>query len=176
MIRASQVLVIDEHGKKLGVLGTDTALKIAAERSIDLVEVSPQTRPPVCKLLDYGKFRFNQDKKKKESRKHQKSLKLKEVRMQPKIDTHDLTFKTKYIRSFLDEGNKVKVSVRFRGREFAHTNLGKVVLEKILLLLESGYRVDKKPTLEGRMMSMILSHTPKKPKKEKESNAKDKNT
>jgi len=156
-IRVREVRLIGDDGKQYGLVPTLEALKIAQEQGVDLVEVAPQAKPPVCKLLDYGKFKFEQEKNAKESRKKQKLLKLKEVRMQPKIESHDLEFKTKHIQTFLEGGSKVKVTIRFRGRELAHTELGKVVLDKILELLEVPYSVDKKPAMEGRFMSMILS-------------------
>ena len=124
-----------------------------------LVEVAPQSSPPVCKLLDYGKFKFEQEKKIKESRKNQKIVKIKEVRMQPKIDDHDLEFKSKHVREFLEEGNKVKVTIRFRGRELAHTEIGEDVLRSVLGHIEGSYAMEKLPSMEGRFMSMIL--TPK---------------
>jgi translation initiation factor IF-3 len=130
---------------------------MAREQEVDLVEVAPQAKPPVCKLLDYGKFKFEQEKNARESRKKQKLLKLKEVRMQPKIEIHDLEFKTKHIQDFLEQGSKVKVTIRFRGRELAHTELGRVVLDRILDMLEIPYAIDRKPMMEGRFMSMILS-------------------
>ena len=129
---------------------------MAQERSLDLVEVSPNANPPVARLLDYGKYRFEQEKKSRESKKKQKQLKLKEIRMQPKIETHDLQFKTKHIQEFLDQGNKVKVTIRFRGRELAHTERGKIVLDKIVDMLDNT-NVDKAPQMEGRFMSMIVS-------------------
>ena len=131
-------------------------------QGLDLVEVAPQANPPVCKILDYGKYKFDQEKRIKESRKKQKLIKLKEVRMQPLIETHDLQFKTKHVKQFLDEGNKVKVTVRFRGRQLAHTELGKVVLEKVLELLDGDYILDRSPIMEGRFMSMILNPKGKK--------------
>ncbi len=156
-IRVREVRLIGSDGEQLGIVPTLEALKIARERGVDLVEVAPQAKPPVCKVLDYGKFKFEQEKNARESRKKQKLLKLKEVRMQPKIETHDLEFKTKHIQDFLEAGSKVKVTIRFRGRELAHTELGRVVLDKILEMLETPYQIDRKPAMEGRFMSMILS-------------------
>lgn len=156
-IRVREVRLIGGDGEQLGIVPTLEALKIARERGVDLVEVAPQAKPPVCKVLDYGKFKFEQEKNARESRKKQKLLKLKEVRMQPKIETHDLEFKTKHIQDFLEAGSKVKVTIRFRGRELAHTELGRVVLDKILEMLETPYQIDRKPAMEGRFMSMILS-------------------
>lgn len=161
-IRVREVRLIGADGSQKGIVPTVEALRIAKESGLDLVEVAPTANPPVCKLLDYGKYKFELEKKVKDSKKKQKILKLKEIRMQPKIDGHDLAFKSKHIREFLDEGNKVKVTVRFRGRELAHTEFGKVVLDKILVLLEDSFVVDKAPSMEGRFMSMYLSPKSKK--------------
>ncbi len=156
-IRVREVRLIDQEGNQRGILPTIEALNIARAEGLDLVEVSPNTNPPVCKLLDFGKHKFELEKKSKESKKKQKLVKLKEIRMQPKIEEHDLGFKTKHIRQFLDEGYKVKVTVRFRGRELAHTELGRNVLERVLELLEDSYAIDRPPLMEGRMMSMFIS-------------------
>ncbi len=161
-IRVREVRLIDDEGGQRGIVPTVEALNLARERGLDLVEVAPNSNPPVCKLLDYGKYKFEQEKKQRESRKKQKQLKLKEVRMQPKIEHHDLEFKTKNIRKFLDEGQKVKVTIRFRGRELAHTELGRDVLNRILDLLGNDCHVDKPPAMEGRFMSMIVSSSGKK--------------
>lgn len=159
-IRAREVRLIDSSGEMRGIVSSYEALKIAEEAGLDLVEVSPNANPPVCKILDYGKYKYEQEKKLRESRKNQTQVKLKEIRMQPKIEKHDLSFKTKHISQFLGEGNKVKVTIRFRGRELAHTELGRVVLEKVLLELTEqgvGFSLDRAPQMEGRFMSMILS-------------------
>jgi translation initiation factor IF-3 len=156
-IRVREVRLVGADGEQHGIVPTIDALKMAREQEVDLVEVAPQAKPPVCKLLDYGKFKFEQEKNARESRKKQKLLKLKEVRMQPKIEIHDLEFKTKHIQDFLEQGSKVKVTIRFRGRELAHTELGRVVLDRILDMLEIPYAIDRKPMMEGRFMSMILS-------------------
>ena len=161
-IRAREVRLIDQDGEMRGVVNIREAQTMAEEAGLDLVEVSPNANPPVCKILDYGKYKYEQEKKLRESRKNQVQIKLKEIRMQPKIEKHDLEFKTKHIAQFLDEGNKVKVTIRFRGREMAHTELGRVVLDKVLLLLgdqEVGFNLDRAPKMEGRFMSMILSPT-----------------
>ena len=123
-IRVREVRLIDEEGNQKGIIPTKEALVMAHEANLDLVEIAPQSNPPVCKILDYGKYRFEMEKKLRDSKKKQKLLKLKEIRMQPKIDDHDLDFKSKHIREFLADGNKVKVTIRFRGRELAHTELG----------------------------------------------------
>ncbi len=161
-ILVREVRLIDEQGNQRGIVPTAEALAIARQAGLDLVEVSPTANPPVCKLLDFGKYRFEQEKKLRESKKKQKLMKLKEIRMQPKIEEHDLSFKTKHIQEFLGEGFKVKVTIRFRGRELAHTELGRNVLDKVLEALGDSFVVDKAPQMEGRMMSMFLSPKSKK--------------
>jgi len=159
-IRAHEVRVIDVNGEQLGVMKVFEALQAAEAAGLDLVEVSPNAVPPVCRILDYGKYRFEMEKKQREAKKNQTVIKIKEIRMQPKIDTNDLKTKSKFIQEFLEEGNKVKVSIRFRGRELAHTELGKDVLDRILAILsENGvqYQVDKNAFMEGKMMSMFVS-------------------
>lgn len=161
-IQVREVRLIDDQGNQRGIIPTSEALDLAKEANIDLVEVSPNANPPVCKLLDYGKYKFEQEKRLKESRKKNKTIKLKEIRMQPKIEKHDLQFKTKHIREFLEQGFKVKVTIRFRGRELAHTELGKDKLDKVLELLEDSYNIESPPKMEGRFMSMFLSPKSKK--------------
>ncbi len=164
-IRAHEVRVIDENGEQRGVMKTFDACQLAEEAGLDLVEVSPNANPPVCKILDFGKYRYEMEKKQRDAKKNQAVIKVKEIRMQPKIDKHDLETKSKFIGEFLDEGNKVKVSIRFRGRELAHTELGKVVLDRILEILttnEISYNLDKGAFMEGKMMSMMLSPAKKK--------------
>ncbi|MBE6350626.1 MAG: translation initiation factor IF-3 [Spirochaetaceae bacterium] len=161
-IRVREVRLIDDEGEQKGIVPTTEALKLAKERELDLVEVAPQANPPVCKILDYGKYRFELEKKLRDSKKKQKVLKLKEIRMQPKIGAGDLDFKSKHIKEFLAEGNKVKVTVRFRGRELAHTELGLDVLNAVLQRLEGEYVMEKNPAMEGRFMSMILNPKVKK--------------
>lgn len=157
-IRVREVRLIDGEGEQRGIVATVDALEMAKESDLDLVEVAPTSRPPVCKLLNYGKYKYEQEKKLREAKKKQNLTKLKEVRMQPKIDKHDLDFKAKHVQQFLDQGNKCKVTIRFRGRELAHTELGKVVLDNLLKRLEEGsYNVDNQAQMEGRMMSMLLS-------------------
>jgi translation initiation factor IF-3 len=160
-IRVREVRLIRDEQEQL-VLPTLEALEIAREQGLDLVEVAPQASPPVVKIMDYGKFKFENEKKIRDSKKKQKLLKLKEIRMQPKIDEHDLDFKSKHVREFLAEGNKVKVTVRFRGRELAHTELGLDVLKDVLQRIEGEYVMDKSPAMEGRFMSMVLSPKTKK--------------
>lgn len=134
------------------------ALRLAQERDLDLVEVQPNAVPPVCRLLDYGKFKFEQDKKEKEMRKHQKVIELKEVRLTPTTDENDIEVKVRAIQRFLEEGAKVKVTVRFKGREMAHPQLGRSALETIASKLK-GVQVERSPLMEGRLMSMMLSPT-----------------
>ncbi len=156
-IQVREVRLIDEKGEQRGIVATVEAMEMARRAGVDLVEVSPTASPPVCKLLDYGKYRFEQEKKLREAKKKQKLVKLKEIRMQPKIEEHDLAFKTKHIAEFLGEGFKVKVTIRFRGRELAHTERGRDVLNKVLEHLGESFIVDKTPVMEGRMMSMFIS-------------------
>jgi translation initiation factor IF-3 len=156
-IQVREVRLIDEKGEQRGIVPTVEAMEMARRTGLDLVEVSPTASPPVCKLLDYGKYRFEQEKKLREAKKKQKLVKLKEIRMQPKIEVHDLAFKTKHIAEFLGEGFKVKVTIRFRGRELAHTERGRDVLNKVLENLGESFIVDKTPVMEGRMMSMFIS-------------------
>jgi translation initiation factor IF-3 len=160
-IRVREVRLIRDDGEQQ-VLSTADALALAREQGVDLVEVAPQAAPPVVKIMDYGKYKFENEKKVRDSKKKQKLLKLKEIRMQPKIDEHDLDFKSKHVKEFLSEGNKVKVTVRFRGRELAHTELGLDVLKDVLKRSEGEYVMDKNPAMEGRFMSMVLSPKSKK--------------
>ena len=157
-IRVREVRLVDDEGEKNGIVPTIEALKLAKERDLDLVEVSPNANPPVCKILNYGKYRFEQEKRLRDSRKAQKALKLKEIRMQPKIGAGDLDTKAKHVQEFLDEGDKVKVTIRFRGRELAHTELGYDVLNEVLKrLVEGSYTIEKPAAMEGRFMSMTLN-------------------
>ncbi len=162
-IRVREIRLIDDEGNQQGIVSTSEALKMARERELDLVEVSPNANPPVCKIIDFGKYRFEQEKKLRDSKKNQKVLKLKEIRMQPKIGTGDLDTKAKHVQEFLNEGDKVKVTVRFRGRELAHPELGNDVLDEILKRLEEGsYTVEKPALMEGRFLSMTLGSKVKK--------------
>lgn len=157
MIRVREVRLIDENGEQKGIVSTIEAMRMAKDLDLDLVEVSPNANPPVCKILDYGKYRFEQEKKLRDSKKNQKVLKLKEIRMQPKIGSGDLDTKAKHVQEFLNEGDKVKVTIRFRGRELAHTELGYDVLKQVENRLEPGsYAIEKPAAMEGRFMSMTL--------------------
>ena len=160
-IRVREVRLIRDDGEQ-EVMSVAQALELAKEAGLDLVEVAPLAVPPVVKILNYGKFRFENEKRLRDSKKKQKLLKMKEIRMQPKIDDHDLAFKSKHIKEFLNDGNKVKVTIRFRGRELAHTELGYDVMKDVLARIEGEYVMDKPPAMEGRFMSMILSPKSKK--------------
>lgn len=157
-IRVREIRLIDDEGEQKGIVPTIEALRMAKERELDLVEVSPNANPPVCKIMDFGKYRFEQEKKLRDSKKNQKVLKIKEIRMQPKIGSGDLDTKAKHAQEFLDEGAKVKVTIRFRGRELAHTELGFDVLKEVEKRLREGsYVIEKAPAMEGRFMSMTLN-------------------
>ena len=162
-IRVREIRLIDDEGNQKGIVPTLEALRMAKERELDLVEVSPNANPPVCKILDFGKYRFEQEKKLRDSKKNQKVLKLKEIRMQPKIGSGDLDTKAKHVQEFLNDGDKVKVTIRFRGRELAHTELGFDVLKEVEKRLEEGsYVIEKPAAMDGRFMSMTLSSKVKK--------------
>jgi len=166
-IFAKEVRLISETGEQLGVMPSAKALALARERGYDLVEVAPQTEPPVCRLLDYGKFKYEQTKKEHEARKRQKSVFLREVRFRPKIGKHDIEFKMRTIRKLLAEGDKVKVSVLFRGREITHPHLGKEILDNVANELHDVATVEKSPEMDARRMIMILNPV-KETKAEKE--------
>lgn len=162
-IHIREVRLIDENGEQKGIVPTQEALRMAREKDLDLVEVSPNATPPVCKILDFGKYKFEQEKRLRDSKKNQKILKLKEIRMQPKIGAGDLDTKAKHVQEFLDEGDKVKVTIRFRGRELAHTELGYGVLKEVENRLREGsYAIEKPALMEGKFMSMTLSSKVKK--------------
>lgn len=166
-IRVREVRLIYGEGEKseVKIISTRDALELAKERNLDLVEVSPNANPPVCKILNFGKYRYEQEKRLRDSRKNQKALKNKEIRMQPKIGAGDLDTKAKHIQEFLDDGNKVKVTIRFRGRELAHTELGFDVLKEVEKRLEEGtYTIEKPAAMDGRFMSMTLGSKVSKPK------------
>jgi translation initiation factor IF-3 len=160
-IRAREVRLIGEGGENQ-LLFTRDALALARQRGLDLVEVAPNEVPPVCKLMDYGRFRYEQTKKERDSRKTQKQVLLKEVRFSPKIDDHDIETKTKMARRFLEEGHKVKMTVRFKGREMAHPELGRNVLEAVRLSLGEGVIIELPAKMEGKSMIMIVSSRPPK--------------
>jgi translation initiation factor IF-3 len=159
-IRVREVRLIDDEGNQLGIVPTRQALEIARERGLDLVEVAPNAMPPVCRLMDYGKYRYEESRKLRESRKNQKTTDLKEVRLKPKIDDHDLATKSRQALKFLEDGDKVKLTVVFRGREVAHAEIGRGLLLQVAEQVGSVGVVEQTPKLEGRSMTMMLS--PKK--------------
>ena len=161
-IRDPEVRVIGSDGTMLGIMSSEQALALAEEQDLDLVKISPTANPPVCKIMDYGKFRFDQLKKEKEARKNQRVVEIKEIRMSPGIDTNDFNVKLRNALKFLREGNRVKVTVRFRGREMAHTNIGEGLLRSFAEGCSEVANMEKNPKLDGRHMSIFLS-----PKKEK---------
>jgi translation initiation factor IF-3 len=150
-------MLIDGEGEKRGVVAIADALAAADESGLDLVEVSPNSDPPVCKLLDYGKFKFQAQKKAAEARKKQKTVEVKEIKMRPNIDTHDYDVKVRNMKRFFEEGDKVKVTLRFRGREMAHQDLGMKVLQKVRAELDEIAKVELYPKMEGRQMIMVLA-------------------
>ena len=160
-IRVPKVQVISETGEKLGVLDIRDAILTAEDKDLDLVLVAPNGNPPVCKIMNYGKYKFEQAKKEKEARKNQKIFEVKELRITPNIDEHDFQFKCKNARKFIQDGNKVKVTVRFRGRELNYVKAGEETLNKFAESLEDIAVVEKKPLLEGKNMFIILASKPK---------------
>lgn len=156
-IRVPEVRVIGADGAQLGVLRTDEALRLAEQGGLDLVEVSPKAIPPVCKIMDYGKFKYEDAKKKKEAKKHQSTVTLKEIKFRPKTDDHDFDFKVKHIRRFLSEGNKAKLVVIFRGREIVHPETGQAVLKRVVEVTADIANVEQNPMMEGRRMLMVIA-------------------
>lgn len=156
-IRVKEVFVIASDGAKLGVMVTEDALKKAMEEGLDLVEVNPMSRPPVCKLMDYGKYKYDQKKKAGAAKKNQKIVLLKEVKLRPKTDDHDFDFKVKHIREFLAEGDKAKITIMFRGREITHPEIGRQVLERVLEAIKDVAMVESPPRMEGRNMFMMVA-------------------
>lgn len=160
-----EVRLIGDQGEQLGIMSAQEALKIAVERELDLVKIAPGSNPPVCKVMDYGKFRFEQAKKEKEAKKNQRVIEIKEIRMSPGIGENDFNTKLKNGQKFLNDGDRVKVSVRFRGREMAHTEIGEQLLKDFAAKCADIATLDKNPKLEGRNMSMFLSPKPQAPAK-----------
>ncbi len=156
-IKAKQVRLIDANNENRGIVSIREALALAEEEGLDLIEISPQANPPVCKILDFGKYRYEQQKRKNEAKKNQKVVEIKELKLRPMIDTHDYEVKIKQAKKFLDQGNKVKFTMRFKGRELSANNMGKQILAKILEDLENVCKVDSDMKLEGRQMTMIVS-------------------
>ena len=160
-IRDREVRVVDQNGEQLGVMSSRDALALADERQLDLVKIAPQARPPVCKLMDYGKYRFEQSKKEREFRKNQKVINVKEVRLSATIEDHDVDVKYKNAVKFLKDGNKVKVSIRFRGRQIAHSEIGLDVMKDFAERCKDVAVMERKPIMEGRNMTMVLAPKPK---------------
>lgn len=156
-IRAKEVQLIDDEGQKRGTVSLNEALDLAYEKKLDLVLVAPNSEPPVCKIMNYGKYKFEQAKKEKEARKKQKVLEVKEIRITPNIEQHDFEFKSKNARKFIEDGNKVKITVRFRGRELNYVKLGEEVLNEFIESLADVATPEKKPVLEGKNMFIILA-------------------
>lgn len=159
-IRAREVRLIDENGEMIGVMPPQRALDIARERNLDLVEISPNATPPVSKLMDYGRYKYEQAKRENEARKHQKTIALKEIRLSPRTDEHDVDVKTRKIQEFLAEGDRVRVSVKFRGPEMRHPDIGRKLLDGIAEVLKGTAVIERPPSMEGKMMSMIVSRAP----------------
>jgi translation initiation factor IF-3 len=151
-----EVRVIGGDGSQIGILPTHEALRMAEDQGLDLVEVSPRAIPPVCRIMDFGRFKYQESKKEKASRKHQSTVVLKEIKFRPKTDTHDLEFKLKHIRRFLGEGNKVRLMIVFRGREIVHPETGQAVLNEVSKEVAEISQIEQKPSLEGRRMVMVL--------------------
>ena len=156
-IRDREVRVIDQNGEQLGIMNTAAALQMAEERQLDLVKIAPQAKPPVCKIMDYGKYRFEQSKREREMRKNQKVIVIKEVQLSATIEEHDIDVKFRAAEKFLKDGNKVKVSIRFRGRQIAHTEIGLNVMNDFAQRCKDVAVVERKPVTEGRNMTMVLA-------------------
>ncbi len=156
-IRDREVRLVGEDGEQLGIMSAKEALKIAAEADLDLVKIAPKAQPPVCKIVDYGKYRYEQTRREKEAKKKQKTVELKEVRLSPNIDTNDMNTKVNNAKKFIAKGNRVKVTLRFRGREMAHVQQSKHILDDFAAMLEDIAVVEKAAKMEGRSMSMVLT-------------------
>ncbi len=156
-IKAKEVRMLDENGEQLGVMDLDSAKTYAYDRDLDLVLIAPQAKPPVCRAMDYGKYCYEQDKREKEAKKKQQTVEVKEVQLSCRIDTHDFETKANRAKKFLSDGNKVRVCLRFKGREIAHQELGREMLERFAEACAEFGAVDKKPTLEGRQLTMFIA-------------------
>ncbi len=156
-ILAPSILLIREDGSKHGIVTTREAIRLAAEAGLDLIEIAPEAKPPVCKILDFGKYKYEAQKRRNEAKKKQKVIEVKEIKMRPGIDIHDYDVKMRQIRAFLAEGDKVKVTLRFRGREMAHQELGMKVLDRVKADLDALCKVESLPRLEGRQMTMVIA-------------------
>ncbi len=156
-IKSEKIRLVDAEGNMVGVVSVDEGMRMAEAAGLDLVEVSPNAEPPVCKILDYGKYKYEQQKKANEARKNQKVISIKEVKLRPTIDPHDLEIKMRNVRKFLDAGDKVKITLRFRGREMSHQELGRKLLDKVREDLADAIRIEHEPSLEGRQMIMVIA-------------------
>lgn len=155
-IRLKEVRVIGEDGEPIGIMSSDDALRLAYDKGYDLVLMAPQAQPPVCKIMDYGKYRFERDKKEKETKKKQTTLELKEIQLSCRIDTHDFETKVRHAQRFLESGNKVRVVMRFKGREMSHMAIGQEIMQKFRDACSGLGTVDKAPVLDGRLLSMVI--------------------
>lgn len=155
-IRAKAIRLVGADGEQIGVMSAEEALEVAREQGFDLVEVAPKASPPVCRIMDYGKYKYEQSKRAKEAKKHQHIIHVKEMKFRPKTEDHDYQFKLKHVRKFLADGNKAKITVRFRGREMTHTELGRRILEKLVQDTDDIASVEQQPKLEGRNMTLVL--------------------
>jgi translation initiation factor IF-3 len=156
-IRAKEIRVVSADGEQLGIMSVKDALKISLEKELDLVEVAPSAKPPVCRIMDYGKYRYEQSKREREARKKQKIIEIKEIRMTPKIEDHDFQVKVRAAQKFLKDGDKVKAMIRFRGREIVHADLGKTLLMQLFESVRDQAIIEREPKIEGKNMIMILS-------------------
>ena len=156
-IRFKEVRVVGVDGEAIGIMSSDAALKLAYDQGYDLVLMAPQAQPPVCRIMDYGKFRFERDKKEKEAKKKQQVVELKEIQLSCRIDTHDFETKARHAQRFLEAGNKVRVVMRFKGREMSHVSIGQEIMKKFEEACSAVGNVDKAPVLDGRIMSMVVS-------------------
>ncbi len=156
-IRADEIRLIGAEGENIGVVTPEKGMELAEEVGLDLVEISPNAKPPVCKIMDFGKFKYEQQKRESEARKKQKVIEIKEIKFRPNTDTHDYDVKMRSIRKFLEEGDKVKVTLRFRGREMAHLELGRELLQRVAADLQDEAKIENMPKMEGRQMIMMIA-------------------
>ncbi len=160
MIRVPEVRVIGQEGDQLGIVPTADALQLAEEQGLDLVEVAPNEKPPVCRIMDFGKYKYQQSKRLQQAKKKQKVILVKEIKLRPKTEEHDYHFKSQHVRRFLQDGHKAKVTIVFRGREMAHTELGRRILDRMAIELEDVCTIEQNPKQEGRNLAMVLSPRP----------------
>jgi translation initiation factor IF-3 len=157
MIRVREVRVVSPEGEQLGIMATQDALQLADEQGLDLVEVAPNERPPVCRVMDYGKYKYQRSKRQQQAKKKQKIILVKEIKLRPKTEEHDYQFKTQHVRRFIQDGHKVKVTIVFRGREMAHTELGRRILDRVVTDMGDVATVEQMPKQEGRNMTAVLA-------------------